>query len=122
MTPEQFKMAKAALGLSNPELAEATGLHRNTLNKLDKGEGKASTVQHVRLALEAQGVQFLEAGDEAQGTGVALNHPGGGSGGGDADSGQPEVPKPGGARAKRNAGEPEAEALGDGSVQNAAGV
>lgn len=72
MTPEQFKMAKAALGLSNPELAEATGLHRNTLNKLDQGAGKASTIQHVKLALEARGIQFLENGEVAQGAGVAL--------------------------------------------------
>lgn len=72
MTPEQFKMAKAALGVSNPEVAEKTGLHRNTLNKLDKGEGKASTVQLVRLTLEAQGVQFLEAGQVSAGPGVAV--------------------------------------------------
>lgn len=72
MTPEQFKMAKAALGMSNPELAELTGLHRNTLNKLDQGAGKASTVQHVRLALESAGIQFLENGQVATGPGVAL--------------------------------------------------
>ncbi len=72
MTPEQFKMAKAALGLSNPEVADLTGLHRNTLNKLDKGEGKVSTVQLVRLTLEGQGVQFLEAGQVAAGPGVAV--------------------------------------------------
>ncbi len=65
-------MAKAALGVSNPEVAEKTGLHRNTLNKLDKGEGKASTVQLVRLTLEAQGIQFLEAGQVAVGPGVAV--------------------------------------------------
>ncbi len=72
MTPEQFKMAKSALGLSNPELASIAGLHRNTLNKVDKGEGKPSTIQHLRLALEAQGVQFLETGDIARGPGVAV--------------------------------------------------
>lgn len=72
MTPEQFKMAKAALGLSNPELADRTGLHRNTLNKLDKGEGKASTVQHVRLALEQLGAQFMECGDVSKGAGVSV--------------------------------------------------
>lgn len=72
MTADQFRMAKAALGLSNPELAEMTGLHRNTLNKLDKGEGKASTVQLVRLTLEARGVQFLEGGQIAAGPGVAV--------------------------------------------------
>lgn len=72
MTADQFRMAKAALGLANPELAEATGLHRNTLNKLDKGEGKASTVQLVRLTLEARGIQFLEGGQVAAGPGVAM--------------------------------------------------
>lgn len=72
MSPEQFKMAKAALGLSNPDLAEKTGLHRNTLNKLDKGEGKASTVQHVRLVLESKGIQFLDEGGVARGLGVAI--------------------------------------------------
>lgn len=72
MTSEQFKMAKAALGMSNPELAEATGLHRNTLNKIDQGYGKASTVQLVRLTLEAQGIQFLENGSVSAGPGVAM--------------------------------------------------
>lgn len=72
MTPEQFKMAKAALGLTNPDLAEKTGLHRNTLNRLDKGEGKASTVQLVRLTLEAEGIQFLQNGQAALGAGVAI--------------------------------------------------
>ncbi|WP_372575028.1 transcriptional regulator [Ruegeria jejuensis] len=72
MTPEQFKMAKSALGLSNPDLAEMTGLHRNTLNKVDKGEGKASTIQYLRLTLEAQGIQFLDGGEVAAGPGVAL--------------------------------------------------
>ncbi|MDI3336395.1 hypothetical protein QKW60_08260 [Defluviimonas aestuarii] len=69
-------MAKAALGVSNPELAELTGLHRNTLNKLDKGEGKVSTVQLVRLTLEAKGIQFLEGGQVAAGPGVAIGERG----------------------------------------------
>ncbi|UWR02792.1 hypothetical protein K3740_17375 [Ruegeria conchae] len=69
-------MAKSALGLSNPDLAEMTGLHRNTLNKVDKGEGKASTVQHLRLTLEAQGIQFLDEGDTADGVGVVLSKKG----------------------------------------------
>lgn len=72
MTPEQFKMAKSALGLSNPELAEMTGLHRNTLNKVDQGSGKASTVLLLKLALESKGVQFLSNGETALGDGVAL--------------------------------------------------
>ncbi|WP_306112783.1 MULTISPECIES: helix-turn-helix transcriptional regulator [unclassified Roseovarius] len=70
MTPEQFKMAKAALGLSNPELAEMTGLHRNTLNKLDKGEGKDSTSKLVQLTLEAAGIEFIP--ENGGGPGVRL--------------------------------------------------
>ncbi|RJL02363.1 transcriptional regulator [Paracoccus siganidrum] len=72
MTPEQFKAAKAMLGLSNPDLSEVTDLHRNTLNKLDRGDGKASTVQLVRLTLEGRGIQFLDDGAVARGPGVAL--------------------------------------------------
>jgi len=72
MTPEQFKMAKAALGLSNPDVADGTGLHRNTLSRIDQGFGKPSTVQHARLYLEAKGVQFLDGGQVAVGPGVAL--------------------------------------------------
>ena len=72
MTAEQFKMAKAALGLSNPDLAEITGLHRNTLNRVDKGDGKPSTIQHLRLVLEAKGIQFLDDGQLAAGPGVAI--------------------------------------------------
>lgn len=78
MTREQFKAAKAMLGLSNPDLAEMTGLHRNTLNNLDKGNGKASTVKFVQMTLESQGVQFLDSGAVASGPGVAM---GGGTAG-----------------------------------------
>lgn len=72
MNAEQFRAAKAILGLTNPQLADMTGLHRNTLNKLDKGEGKASTVQLAKLTLEACGIQFIEDGQVAGGPGVAL--------------------------------------------------
>lgn len=75
LTPEQFKMAKAALGLSNPQLAEITGLHRNTLNKLDAGSGKESTWLLVRLALEQRGVVFIP--ENGGGAGVRLAKPGG---------------------------------------------
>ncbi|MDO5704922.1 MAG: hypothetical protein Q4G49_07595 [Paracoccus sp. (in: a-proteobacteria)] len=65
-------MAKAALGLNNPQIADMTGLHRNTLNRLDKGDGKASTIKLVRLTLEAEGVRFLDPGQVSTGYGVTL--------------------------------------------------
>lgn len=59
MTPVQFRMAKAALALSNRELSEATGVHRNTLNAMDNGKASPSTASHLRLWLEAHGIEFL---------------------------------------------------------------
>lgn len=67
LTPEQFRMAKAALGLSNPELSSLTGLHRNTLNKVDNGEGSASTMNLLRLTFEQKGLIFLSPGDATDG-------------------------------------------------------
>ena len=72
LTAEQVRMAKAALGLSNPSLAERTGLHRNTINRAEKGEGRAATFDHLRRFFEAQGVQFLDGGAVAAGPGVAM--------------------------------------------------
>jgi transcriptional regulator with XRE-family HTH domain len=59
MNPVQFRMAKAALDLSNRELAEATGIHRNTLNAMDNNKASPSTASHLRLWLEARGIEFL---------------------------------------------------------------
>lgn len=66
-TPEQFRMAKAALNLKNPELSELTGIHRNTLNKVDNGEGSQATMNHLRLAFEQRGVIFLADGETTTG-------------------------------------------------------
>ena len=76
MTGEQVRMAKAALGISNPALAERTGLHRNTINRAEKGEGRPATFDHLRRFFEAEGVRFLGNGDVATGPGVSLStHP-----------------------------------------------
>lgn len=63
-------MAKAVLKISNPELSKKTGLHRNTLNKVDAGEGSASTLNLLRLVFEAEGISFIEEFDTATGPGV----------------------------------------------------
>lgn len=42
------------------------------LEQARQGEGKEPTVQHVRLALEAHGIQILEGGQVATGPGVAV--------------------------------------------------
>lgn len=54
-------MAKAALEMSNPALGEIARLHKNTLNKIDRGEQvKESTLILLRGLLEKRGVIFVE--------------------------------------------------------------
>ena len=59
LTVEQIRMAKAALGWSNPTLAEKTGLHRNTLNRAENGEAKRATLELLRHVFEASGLEFI---------------------------------------------------------------
>lgn len=75
MTPEQVKMARAALGLGVRELGELAGVSFTTISRFETGKSglQLSTAQTIRNALEAQGVQFLESGQVATGPGVALS-------------------------------------------------
>ncbi|WP_246692997.1 helix-turn-helix transcriptional regulator [Methylobacterium sp. WL64] len=59
ITVEQIRMAKAALGWSNPMIAEKTGLHRNTLNRAENGDGKRSTLELLRHVFESAGLEFI---------------------------------------------------------------
>lgn len=70
LTVEQIRMAKAALGWSNPMLAEMTGLHRNTLNRAENGEAKRSTLELLRRVFEGAGILFIA--ENGEGAGVRL--------------------------------------------------
>lgn len=74
MKPEQLRMARAALGLGVRELAELAGVSFTTVNRFETGKSglQHSTAEALRIALEAKGVQFLEAGGVSAGVGVAL--------------------------------------------------
>lgn len=64
MTPEQCKMARAALGLGVRELAEKADVSPNTITRLERGESmQRRTVDTIRAALEAAGAEFISAGD-----------------------------------------------------------
>jgi len=54
-------MAKAALGLSNKDLAELTGLHWQTVNKTENGTASRATTMLVKTTLESEGVEFIDA-------------------------------------------------------------
>lgn len=62
MKPAQVRMARAALNWSLTDLAQASGLHRNTVSNFETGRyaGSAEAVAAIRAALEAAGIEFLE--------------------------------------------------------------
>lgn len=69
----QSKMARAALGLGVRDLAKAAEVSPDTIARFERGEElRTSTVEAIRKALEAQGIQFLEGGQVATGPGVAV--------------------------------------------------
>ena len=76
MLGEQLRAARALLGWTANELAERSGVSYPTIQRLDATRGPVSgrydTIEAIRLALEAEGVQFLEDGQVAGGPGVAI--------------------------------------------------
>lgn len=58
-------MARAALNWSLRELAEAAGVHRNTISNFETGKyaGDPATTDAIRAALETAGVEFTN-GDQ----------------------------------------------------------
>ena len=76
MEGEQIRAARALVGWTAADLARESGVSYPTVQRLDATRGQVSgrheTVQAIRKALEAHGVQFLDAGQVASGPGVAL--------------------------------------------------
>jgi transcriptional regulator with XRE-family HTH domain len=72
VTSAQVKMARAALDWTVRDLAEATGLHRNTINNVEVGRygGDAATLQKIEKVLVGAGVEFID--ENGGGPGVRL--------------------------------------------------
>ena len=71
MLPVQCKMARAALGLSEHELAAKAGVSPDTVFRLEKGEAlHQRTGIAIREALEDAGVVFID--ENGGGAGVRL--------------------------------------------------
>lgn len=80
----QIRAARALLGWSQQQLAEASGKHRRTIAKFELGEGttEPKTVADLKNALEKGGVVFLGEGDDEgvrRGSSAAGAHPVNGS-------------------------------------------
>jgi transcriptional regulator with XRE-family HTH domain len=71
MLAVQCKMARVALGLGLRDLAELAKVAPATISRLESGEElKPRTVDAIRRALEAAGVEFI--GENGGGPGVRL--------------------------------------------------
>jgi transcriptional regulator with XRE-family HTH domain len=75
VTSAQVRMARAALNWTVRELAEATGLHRNTITNLEVGRyaGDPETLALIRSVLVRAGVEFID--ENGGGPGVRLRKP-----------------------------------------------
>ena len=76
MDGEQIRAARALVGWTAADLAKHSGVSYPTVQRMDAAKGQVSgrheTVEAIRRALEAAGIQFLERGQVATGPGVAL--------------------------------------------------
>lgn len=64
MKAEQFRAARAMLGIGVREVASGTGLMPSTVSRAENGKGdpKYSTVIALEDFYEARGVQFMDDG------------------------------------------------------------
>lgn len=61
ITPEQVRMARAAVGWSIRELAEKAELHHNTISRVEQGKDTTKgTLLVIKSALEGAGVVFVD--------------------------------------------------------------
>lgn len=74
MTPEQCRAARAMAGISQDDLAVASSVAKATIAAFELGQRQPypRTLDAIRAALEARGVQLLEGGQVATGPGVAV--------------------------------------------------
>lgn len=74
LTPAQCRAARALIDWSQQQLADAARVGVVTVRQLESGaaQPRNSTVDVLRRALEAAGVQFIDLGDTAAGSGVVL--------------------------------------------------
>ena len=62
VTSAQVRMARAALDWTVRDLAEATGLHRNTINNIEVGRyaGDPKSLELIENSLRAAGIEFIK--------------------------------------------------------------
>ena len=72
VTSAQVRMARAALNWTVRDLANATGLHRNTITNIETGRygGDFVTLEKIAAVLKRAGIEFID--ENGGGAGVRL--------------------------------------------------
>lgn len=72
ITPEQCRMARAALQIGVRDLAASSGVSAMTISRFENGHsgGQAETLRKLQAALEAAGLEFIP--ENGGGAGVRL--------------------------------------------------
>jgi transcriptional regulator with XRE-family HTH domain len=72
ITAGQARAARSLVGWTQDQLIEATGIPKRTLARFELGDGKPQrrTIDAIRAALEAAGVEFIP--ENGGGAGVRL--------------------------------------------------
>jgi DNA-binding XRE family transcriptional regulator len=72
VTSAQVRMARAALNWTVRDLAQAAGLHRNTITNIETGRyaGDSVTLATIAAVLKRAGVEFID--ENGGGAGVRL--------------------------------------------------
>lgn len=75
VTSAQVRMARAALNWTVRDLAEAAGIHRNTVTNIEVGRygGDPKTLETIEKTLRRAGVEFID--ENGGGAGVRLRKP-----------------------------------------------
>ncbi len=62
VTSAQVRMARAALNWTVRDLAEAAGLHRNTITNIEVGRyaGDPETLSTIEAVLKRAGIEFID--------------------------------------------------------------
>lgn len=75
-TPAQLRAGRALKGLSQDDIAKTLGTSSKTVRRAEAGEGTVAqaTIDAIRAALEAAGVEFIE--ENGGGPGVRIRKDG----------------------------------------------
>ena len=75
VTSAQLRMARAALNWTVRDLADATGLHRNTITNIEISRygGDQKSLERIEAVLRKAGVDFID--ENGGGPGVRLRKP-----------------------------------------------